>query len=93
LADQLAEQLDFVVQGSSPEPGFILYGRQGAFSRIHCASDGYASRIKIGNGAKFWYVMVKGDEPEGHPTCSLSNWKNWAEADWDMVFLEAGDIM
>jgi hypothetical protein len=92
LADQIAHQLGFVVP-EAPLPSFILYGKWSAVSRIHVDSDGFASLIYIVCGAKLWIFMTKGTEPDGHPTASASNWRNFADAEYNVAFVETGDRM
>lgn len=71
----------------TPFLAFSLYGMASSFSRNHIDPEGCASVIKVESGAKLWAVQcgVMKNAPEEH--------KNWAEANWDVAFLQAGDTM
>ena len=93
MADQLADQLGFIVESATGQPGFIIRGQKSAVSRIHGDSNGFYSVIELASGAKLWIFMTKGSEPEGHPTMSTENWRDFAKCEYDVVLVEEGDIM
>jgi hypothetical protein len=72
---------------------FALYGKNSAFSRLHCDPEGFSSAIKLVSGCKIWAVMISGTEAEDGPVACLDNWRNWYKCKWDVTVLSKEDTM
>lgn len=75
---------------------YALAGQTAAFSRPQITPDGIGTVIECHYGQQIVFVLVddpKEDSIEQRLADFEGNFKGWSTKHWDVVLLEAGDVM